>query len=173
MMNSPLARAAGWLAVVALFFPGGIEAADEIAGETSNGAAARILADSGVQGGLVVHVGCGDGRLTAALRASDSYLVHGLDADPANVEQARQHLRQLGVYGPVSVDRLYGNRLPYIDNAVNLLVVSGPLSVAREEILRVLCPGGVALTVTTDQGQLTTDKFVKPRPAEVDDWTHY
>ncbi len=173
MMNSLLVCAVGWSALVALFFPGALEAADEAAGETSNARAARILADSGVQGGLVVHVGCGDGRLTAALRASDSYLVHGLDADPANVEQARQHLRQLGVYGPVSVDRLYGNRLPYIDNAVNLLVVSGPLSVAREEILRVLCPGGVALTVTTDQGQLTTDKFVKPRPAEVDDWTHY
>jgi hypothetical protein len=31
-----------------------------------------ILATSGMQGGLVVHLGCGDGQLTAALRASDS-----------------------------------------------------------------------------------------------------
>jgi hypothetical protein len=26
---------------------------------------------TGVQGGLVVHLGCGDGQLTAALRAAD------------------------------------------------------------------------------------------------------
>jgi outer membrane protein assembly factor BamB len=172
MMNSPLARAAGWLAVVALFFPGGIEAADEIAGETSNGAAARILADSGVQGGLVVHVGCGDGRLTAALRANDGYLVHGLDTDPAKVVEARRHIQSLGVYGPVSVDEFDGRHLPYADNLVNLLVVSGPLSVAKEEVQRVLAPGGVAI-FTTDHGPLTTDKTIKPWPRDIDQWTHY
>ncbi|MEA3225187.1 MAG: hypothetical protein U9Q07_04490 [Planctomycetota bacterium] len=31
--------------------------------------AGRILAETGVKGGLVVHLGCGDGKLTAALRA--------------------------------------------------------------------------------------------------------
>ena len=30
--------------------------------------ARQILAATGVKGGLVVHIGCGDGRLTAALR---------------------------------------------------------------------------------------------------------
>ena len=55
------------------------------------GQAQQILAATGVQGGLVVHLGCGDGRLTAALHANDSYLVHGLDADPANVDQARRN----------------------------------------------------------------------------------
>ena len=54
-----------------------------LAGTASAGAATaqarQILAATGVRGGLVVHVGCGDGTLTAALRASDSYLVHGLD----------------------------------------------------------------------------------------------
>ena len=30
-----------------------------------------ILDSAGIEGGLVVHVGCGDGKLTAALRASD------------------------------------------------------------------------------------------------------
>ena len=34
--------------------------------------AKEILDTSGVQGGIVVHLGCGDGKLTAALRASDS-----------------------------------------------------------------------------------------------------
>ena len=33
--------------------------------------ARNILDETDVQGGLVVHVGCGDGKLTADLRASD------------------------------------------------------------------------------------------------------
>jgi 2-polyprenyl-3-methyl-5-hydroxy-6-metoxy-1,4-benzoquinol methylase len=55
--------------------------------------AEEILASAGIPGGVVVHVGCGDGRLTAALRANDSFLVHGLDANPANVDAARKHLQ--------------------------------------------------------------------------------
>ena len=47
-----------------------------------------ILQASGVRGGLVVHVGCGDGRLTAALRADEGHLVHGLDRDPEKTKQA-------------------------------------------------------------------------------------
>jgi hypothetical protein len=49
--------------------------------------AKQILYATGVKGGLIVHVGCGDGKLTAALRASDGYLIHGLDADARNVEK--------------------------------------------------------------------------------------
>jgi len=36
-----------------------------------------ILKDSGVQGGLVVHIGAGDGELTAALAGKDGYIVQG------------------------------------------------------------------------------------------------
>ena len=53
-----------------------------------NDLARDILDATGVKGGLVVHLGCGDGKLTAALRVNDSYLVHGLDLDAANVEAA-------------------------------------------------------------------------------------
>jgi hypothetical protein len=52
------------------------------------------------------------------------------------------------------------------------LVVSGQLPVDRAELLRALCPNGVAV-FTTDHGQLTTDEIVKPRPNQIDDWTHY
>ena len=52
--------------------------------------ATQILSDTGIQGGLVVHLGCGDGQLTAALRASDAYLVYGLDTHPANVAKGRR-----------------------------------------------------------------------------------
>ncbi len=36
-----------------------------------------ILTGSGVKGGLIVHLGCGEGSFTAALRVNDRYLVHG------------------------------------------------------------------------------------------------
>jgi len=46
-----------------------------------DGQARRILQTSGIEGGLVVHLGCGDGKLTAALGDGDAFLVHGIDAD--------------------------------------------------------------------------------------------
>ena len=135
-------------------------------------AADAILQAAGIEGGLVVHLGCGDGKLTAGLRADDRFLVHGLDADVKHVEAARKHIQSLGRYGQVSVQQWAGDRLPYADNLVNLIVVSGPLSVAKEELLRVLCPDGVAV-FTTDHGQMTTDKLIKPRPHDIDEWTHF
>lgn len=33
----------------------------------------RILDSTGVQGGIIVHLGCGDDKLTAAFRVSDRY----------------------------------------------------------------------------------------------------
>ncbi|MGB2822732.1 MAG: class I SAM-dependent methyltransferase, partial [Phycisphaerae bacterium] len=103
-----------------------------------------ILNATGVKGGLVVHLGCGDGKLTAALCAGDAYLIHGLDSDAANVDKAREHVRSLGLYGKVSIDRQTARRLPYIDNLVNLLVADDLGGVPKEEVLRVLAPLGVA-----------------------------
>jgi len=131
--------------------------------------AAEILKATGVRGGLIVHLGCGDGNLTAALRASASYLVQGLDTDPAAVGKAREHIRSLGLYGPVTADRWDGTRLPYVDNSVNLLVASGKGEAAEDELLRVLAPNGVAYLREGDAWK----KIVKPRPKEMDDWTHY
>ena len=131
--------------------------------------AKHILDTTDVKGGLVVHIGCTDGKLTAALRASDSYLVQGLDADVRNVQKARQHIRSLGFYGKVSVDQLRSNRLPYIDNLVNLIVSEDLGKVSMDEVMRVLCPNGVAYIKRGN----TWTKTVKPRPKEIDEWTHY
>jgi len=140
-------------------------AAGTAAGETAR----EILDATGVKGGLIVHVGCGDGKLTAALRANGSYLVHGLDADAANVEKAREHIRKLGLYGKVSVARLAGVGLPYVENLVNLVVVEDPGAAAMREVLRVLAPGGVAYVKAGG----TWRKTVKPRPDDIDEWTHH
>ncbi len=130
--------------------------------------AGRIVAETGVGGGLIVHLGCGDGRLTAALRANDRYVVHGLDSDADQVAAARGYIRSLGVDGRVSVDRFDGKHLPYIDNLVNLIVAEESHNVPADEIMRVLAPLGVAYVKTGD----AWTKTVKPRPAEIDDWTH-
>jgi len=148
----------------------GVLEAGEAAGTGSERALARQILDAtGVSGGLIVHLGCGDGKLTAALRAGDGYLVHGLDDDPAKVRQAREEIRSRGIYGSVSVDQLRGDRLPYIDNLVNLVVADDPGPVPMDEVMRVLSPNGTAYVKQNGKGTTT----VKPRRAEIDDWTHY
>lgn len=134
------------------------------AGACAQETADEILDATGIRGGLIAHIGCGDGRLTAAFRASESLLVHGLETDPKNVEMAREHIRSLGLYGPVSIERWHGERLPYADNLVNLLVTDAG-QVPRDEIMRVLAPGGVAF--------VGGKKTVKRRPADIDEWTHF
>ena len=131
--------------------------------------ACRVLADAGVRGGLIVHVGCGDGKLTAALRANDGYVVHGLDANPANIEKARRYIRSLGLYGKMSVEPWARDRLPYTDNLVNLVVSEDLGRISMDEVTRVLCPGGVAVIKEKDEWK----KTVKPRPDDIDQWTHF
>ena len=131
--------------------------------------AAELLRLSGVKGGLVVHLGCSDGTLTAALRAGDQYFVHGLDTDAAEVATARANLTERGIYGPVSVDKWDGEHLPYADNLVNLIVAEEPEKLSEAELLRALAPGGVALVRSKGKWKRT----VKPWPKEIDEWTHY
>jgi len=157
--------------------------------EAVAGQAHQILKATSVKGGLVVHIGCGDGRLTAALRANDSYLVHGLDADAQNIEKAREHIRSLNLYGKVTVEHFTeayvvgaGKRLPYTDNLVNLIVVDRPKAgmirpavgglgkVSMDEVMRVLCPNGVVAYLRKNGGWRKT---VKPRPKNIDEWTHF
>ncbi len=130
--------------------------------------ARRLLQTAGVRGGLVVHLGCGDGRLTAALRINERFVVQGLDADPANVRRARAYIRSRGLCGKVSVARWTKPRLPYAENLVNLLVAERLAGTPMPEVLRVLAPGGAA--VVKRGGKWT--KVVKPRPADIDEWTH-
>ena len=71
-----------------------------------------------------------------------------------------------------SVDSFGGRRLPYADNLVNLLVVSDDCGIDRDEMLRVLVPKGVAWFVHPPSA-IGDSQFVKPRPKDIDDWTHY
>jgi hypothetical protein len=118
---------------------------------------------------LVVHLGCGDGQLTAALCANNRYLVHGLDADAKNIVAARKYITSLGLDGKVTVEPWSGASLPYVDNLVNLMVAENLHGVPMAEVMRVLAPYGVAYV--KNGGQWT--KTVKPWPNDMDDWTQY
>jgi outer membrane protein assembly factor BamB len=169
----------------------------------SKAVAGDILALSAVPGGLCVHVGCGDGTLTAALSADGRFLVHGLERDAATAEAAIRFIRSQGVYGQVWVERYVEKHLPYSENLVNLLVADDltRTDLSLPEVLRVLCPGGVAclgqselaaakgkrLDVESLKRQLAEAgvkdfRIVerngvwaclrKPRPPEMDEWGH-
>ncbi|MCP4257195.1 MAG: PQQ-binding-like beta-propeller repeat protein [Planctomycetes bacterium] len=131
--------------------------------------AKKILNACDVNGGLIVHIGCGDGKLTAALRANERFIVQGLDSSGEKVEKAQKYIHSLGIYGAVSVDKLQGNRLPYVDNLVNLVVSENPGTVPESEVMRILCPDGVAYIRQGNKWK----KLIKQRPEDIDEWTHY
>jgi outer membrane protein assembly factor BamB len=129
----------------------------------------EIVDASGFEGGLIVHVGCGNGEITAELYR-EGRLVLGLDADPKNVAKARAHFLEKGVIGDIVADRMLSDTLPLLDGTVNLVVVSSSKpNVASEEILRVLAPEGIAFV----RGQSGWQQIEKPRPTEIDSWTHF
>ncbi len=128
-----------------------------------------ILEETTIKGGLIVHIGCGSGDLTVALRQGNGCLVQGLDTEEDNVIKIRQYIRSHDLYGTVTADCFDGEHLPYTDNLVNLLVVSKPYDLKQAEIMRVLAPNGVAIVKQDD----SWEQRVKPWPEEIDEWTHY
>ncbi|MCG3181385.1 MAG: Outer membrane protein assembly factor BamB [Phycisphaerae bacterium] len=129
-------------------------------------AAGPLCADSAPadapRAGLAVVLGA-DAAKSADL-AARGYYVQALDADAARVAVAREALSKQGLYGVrVAVDRFTPPRLPLTDNTVNLLAAEGAV-VPRDEILRVLAPGGEA--------SLDGQTIRKPRPDAMGDWTH-
>ncbi len=128
-----------------------------------------IIKETGIRGGFIVHVGCGDGKMTAALRVNDRYLVQGLDPDAKNVIQARKYLQSIGQYGKVMIDRLPATSLPYVDDSVNLLVGEDLGTISKNEVMRVLAPNGVAYFMKNKKWTKTS----KPRPDDIDEWTHF
>jgi len=84
-----------------------------------------VLRASGIKGGVVAHLGCDDGKVTATLHTDDRFLICGLDTDADKVEEAKAHIDSRGLYGRVSAEKYNGKDLPYGDNMVNLIVISG------------------------------------------------
>ena len=128
----------------------------------------QVLESASNHPGVCVHIGCGDGSLTAKLAANGNLVVHGLEQDERRVATARQRLRDRGLYGQATVDPWAGPRLPHLDGMVNVLVAERPGRVPNREILRVLVPGGTAWIRKAG----TWRKIVKPKSSATDEWTH-
>ncbi len=152
------------------------------------GGMADVVKRSGVRGGIVVHLGCGDGSETADMLLNGSYLVHGLDTNGDNIAKARAYLRSKNLYGSVSVAQYDGKTLPYGDNIVNLVVVDARCEMqdAGSEIMRILAPRGVAVVqekgnevwlsrIPHPVSRIGNDlvMFAKPVPSDIDDWPQY
>ena len=142
-----------------------LEAAESSQRDDARQSARRILEATGVTGGVIVHLGCGDGSETADMMLGRSYLVHGLDTSADNVAKARAYLRSENLYGAVSVAQYDGKTLPYGDNIVNLIVADTLGDVPAEEAMRVLAPLGAMV--------VGGRKTAKPWPKNIDDWPQY
>lgn len=131
--------------------------------------AQQIASLADFHGGLIVHVGCGDGKLTAALRLADNCVVQGLESDAKRVETARAAARETGQYGPVSVIQWSGKKLPYTDNLASLVVCEDSDVAPPEELMRVLRPYGAA--VVKREGKWTAT--FKPQLEGTDEWEQH
>ena len=168
---------------------------------TEKETARTIHEAAGVKAGLMVHLGCGGGGLTAELARSGRFLVHGLSTDEERIAGTRETLQAHGLYGLVSVEYCSLGKLPYVDDLVNLVVADDlprllKAGLSLKEIMRVVCPNGVAL-LGQQGGHLSEAdlkaqlieagirdfeivgqngiwaRIVKPRPKEMDEWPEH
>ncbi|MFT5469937.1 MAG: outer membrane protein assembly factor BamB [Verrucomicrobiales bacterium] len=131
--------------------------------------AQQLLERSQTTGGLVVHLNCGDGKLLAEIaEGRPSILVHGLDADPGNVQKARTLLRDSTRASVELWTRQ--DRLPHSERLVTLLIADGDSGwLTDAEALRVLSPNGVLLRRDGDAWKTLRNDPSDPSQ----DWTHY
>lgn len=163
------ARRLSACAAIALALCVSLRAADDAA-------AKAVTEASGVSTGLCVVLGCGkadSAGLLPALASSGTMMVHGLAFDDAALQRARTQIAAQGAAGRATAERWNGKTLPYLDGLARLIVVEDPAALAaagipKDELLRVLAPGGTLCT--PDGGKWKAE--VKPRPPEMDEWTH-
>ncbi len=137
--------------------------------------AERIFQETGIRGGLVVELGMASPEFTAQLGAPEAVTLQTRLTDPARVTALRRHLKDQGQYGRASVELAVGDALPYVDNLVNLIVQHGASEggYPRDELLRVLAPGGVWYRLPEADNGESPQVLIKPWPAEIDQWTHF
>ena len=175
------------------------------AGASDNGTS-DVPTKMAANGGLIVYIGCGDGRALMEQARHGNVVLHGLAADESEVAKVRGFIASRGVHGRVSVSwHGAAKKLPYADHLVNLVVVPDQSVVSQleapiEDIVRVLCPDGVAMLAEKAAGALADDpealissllsnpridhvetivdegtwlKIQKKRPTGMADWTHF
>jgi len=127
------------------------------------------IARHGLSGGLIVQVGVDDPAELASY-ARNNLIVQGLDMDAGKVDRGRQQIVSKAEYGAVSLQRLHSaEALPYRSHLARVLIVANAYELSREEMLRVVAPGGELFIADGDRWEQVT----KQRPAEMDEWSHF
>jgi len=155
--------------------------------------AEKVSASSAISG-LVVIVGENEPMARVARTATfggvgDGCLVHALYTDGAVVADDRRRIRQAGAAGRVTVSLFDGENLPFVDNVVNVVIVSDDrCQVSGEEMARVLAPRGMTafhkrpkvmppgLSAIDTRGMLFDEDlfpYEKLVPDDIDEWTHF
>jgi outer membrane protein assembly factor BamB len=133
--------------VLALLLPRTEAALDQT---QANALATYLYGQVGRTHGFASAPRCGNGTLALALLTQSAMTVHAMDSDTANVGAARQLALSSGQAGMrFCVEKGLATALPYADNYVDLLVITGLADadlagVSFAEVQRVLCPGGKA-----------------------------
>ena len=127
--------------------------------------AAGLVESTSSPGGVCVLVEPAEAELAVAISKQGSFTVQMLVRDDQHRDTAQRAIRAAGLYGQVSAGRFDGQRLPYTDNLVNLLVVDAFPQLQKDgltplEVIRVLAPLGVAWCgatslTTADDGWLS------------------
>jgi len=184
MRNPCLASATTLCCVVLFVTPGsGAESSPVPDGQS-------LLQDSGIPGGICVLAGSSDANLAISLARDERFVLRALFHDQAELQHAREAIQGQGLYGRVSAERSDLKHLPYVDNLINVLIVSRTESnrLPLQELKRVLAPLGVAylggqtkgLAAALESAGLRSlgavdgwIKVTKPWPDEIDEWTHH
>ena len=143
-------------------------------------------------GGVIVYLGSADADTLIKTRDAGRFVVQSVLFDSASVDKARKAILARKAYGLVAAIHSSAKRLPYTDNFVNVVAIDdlaafGKSGVSADEVARIVTPNGAILvagdsalakllvsacgaTATSKAGPWT--RIVKPRPKEMDEWTH-
>lgn len=142
------------------------------------------------QGGVCVEIGIKDLSNINEFIKSKNILIQGLVIEENKIDKLKEELMQQNVYGKASIDFQSFSLLPYESNLINLVIINelekiNGLGFKLEEAFRILAPGGkIKIIDAGSEEVLKKVGFIniqklnksiigeKPRPKEMDEWTH-
>ena len=129
-------------------------------------ASQRILNKIGVTRGICVLLGDIGGKMAISLARESELLIYLQLTSAEDVKAASRAIDSAGFYGTrIFVDKGTLSRVHLADNLADALITVGKeTKISESEVLRVLCPRGIAL--------MDGKELVKPFPEGIDDWSH-
>ncbi len=126
----------------------------------------RILNRIGVTRGICVLLGDRGGELAIRLAQESDLLIYLQSTSLEDLKIIRHKVDSAGFYGKrIYVGKGPLSELHLADNLADAIIEVGEeTGISESEVIRVLCPGGIAL--------MNGKEYVKPFPEGTDDWSH-